>query len=153
MPYRSAKPAHKHGNPIKNKIKSRWSILYIMHHSGNSVPRSLLRAQRHRLGKRRQCSVQCCFTSTETTRLIRDGEPRTATSTFTQLLSSVSLHCVQVQCCFTSTETTRLVRDGKPRTATSTSTQFLSSVVLALRFTSVFGYCQSVGTCSSVNWP
>ena len=32
--------------------------------------------------------VQCCFTSTETIRLIRDGDPRTATSTFTQLLSS-----------------------------------------------------------------
>ena len=32
--------------------------------------------------------VQCCFTSTETTRLIRDGEPRTATSTLTQLLNS-----------------------------------------------------------------
>ena len=32
--------------------------------------------------------VQCCFTSTETARLIRDGEPRTATSTFTQLLKS-----------------------------------------------------------------
>ena len=30
--------------------------------------------------------IQCCFTSIETT--IRDGEPRTATSTFTQLLSS-----------------------------------------------------------------
>ena len=34
--------------------------------------------------------VQCCFTSTETIRTIRDGEPRTATSTFTQLLSSES---------------------------------------------------------------
>ena len=33
-------------------------------------------------------SFQCCFTSTETFRLIRDGEPRTATSAFTQLLSS-----------------------------------------------------------------
>ena len=32
--------------------------------------------------------VQCFFTSTETTRTISDGEPRTATSTFTQLLSS-----------------------------------------------------------------
>ena len=33
--------------------------------------------------------VQCCFfTSTETVRTIRDGEPRTATSTFTHLLSS-----------------------------------------------------------------
>ena len=28
----------------------------------------------------------CCFTTTETIRLIRDGEPRTATSTFTQFL-------------------------------------------------------------------
>ena len=34
------------------------------------------------------CSVHCCFTSTETTRIIRDGEPRTVTSTFAQLLSS-----------------------------------------------------------------
>ena len=33
--------------------------------------------------------VQCCFTFTETTlRTIRRGEPRTATSTFTQLLNS-----------------------------------------------------------------
>ena len=35
-----------------------------------------------------QVQVQCCFTSTETIRTIRDGEPRSATSTFTQLLSS-----------------------------------------------------------------
>ena len=33
-------------------------------------------------------SFQSCFTSADTIRLIRDGEPRTATSTFTQLLSS-----------------------------------------------------------------
>ena len=39
------------------------------------------------LGKRKPGSVQCCFTST--VRTIRDGEPRTATSTFTQLLNSV----------------------------------------------------------------
>ena len=32
--------------------------------------------------------VECCFTSTETVGLFRDGEPRTATSTLTQLLSS-----------------------------------------------------------------
>ena len=44
--------------------------------------------------KRRHCShystllLQCCFTSTETIRLIRDGVPRTADSTFTQLQSS-----------------------------------------------------------------
>ena len=65
--------------------------------------------------------IQWCFTSTESTGLIRDGESRTATSTFTQLLSSV------LQCCFTSTETTRLIRDGESRTATSTFTQLLSS--------------------------
>ena len=29
-------------------------------------------------------SVQCCFVSTETMRLIRHKEPRTATSTFTE---------------------------------------------------------------------
>ena len=41
---------------------------------------------------RLHCSfVQCSFTSTETIRTIRDGEPRTSTSTFTQLLSSVCL--------------------------------------------------------------
>ena len=35
--------------------------------------------------------VQCCFTSTETMRSIRDGMPRTATSTLTKLLSSEDL--------------------------------------------------------------
>ena len=35
--------------------------------------------------------IQRCFASTETTRLIRDGKPRMATSTFTQLLSSESV--------------------------------------------------------------
>ena len=35
-----------------------------------------------------QVQVQCCFTSTETVRTIRDPESRTATSTFTQLFSS-----------------------------------------------------------------
>ena len=35
--------------------------------------------------------VQCCFTSTETIRTIRDEEPRTVTSTFTQLLNSFVL--------------------------------------------------------------
>ena len=39
--------------------------------------------------------VQCCFTSTESLRTIRDGEPKTATSTFTQLLSSDSHSTVQ----------------------------------------------------------
>ena len=67
---------------------------------------------------------QCCFTSTETiVRTTRDWEPRTATSTFTQLLSSVDK--VQVQCCFTSTETIRTIRYREPRTAISTFTQLL----------------------------
>ena len=35
-------------------------------------------------------SVQCRFTSTETIRTVRDGEPRTATSIFTQLLNSAA---------------------------------------------------------------
>ena len=39
---------------------------------------------------------QRCFTSTETTRLVRDREPRTATSTFTQLLTSVSVEVILV---------------------------------------------------------
>ena len=62
----------------------------------------------------------------ETTRTIRDGEPRTAASTFPQFLNS-DVYLVQIQCCFTSTETTRTLRDGEPRTATSTFTQLLSS--------------------------
>ena len=73
--------------------------------------------------------VLCCFTATETVRTIRDEKPRTATSTFTQLLSSetASMIVFQVQCCFTSTDTTRTVRDGESGTATSTFTQLLSS--------------------------
>ena len=58
-------------------------------------------------------------------RTIRDGEPRTAISIFTQLLSSERKG--SVQCCFTSTETVRTVRDWEPRTATSTFAQLLSS--------------------------
>ena len=40
--------------------------------------------------------VQCCFTSTETVRTIRDGEPRTATSTFTRALWRYSLVAVVI---------------------------------------------------------
>ena len=45
------------------------------------------------------------------------GEPRTADSTFTQLLSSWAT--AFVQCCFTSTQALRTVRDGEPGTSTS----------------------------------
>ena len=38
-----------------------------------------------------EVQVQCWLTSTETLRTIREREPRTATSTFTQLLSSVNM--------------------------------------------------------------
>ena len=69
--------------------------------------------------------VQYCFMSTETVQAIRDGEPRTSTSTFTQLLSSV--YQLLVQYCFMSTETVQAIRDGEPRTATSTFTQLLNS--------------------------
>ena len=40
---------------------------------------------------------RCCSTSTDTVRLIWDGEPRTATSTFTQLMSSESMASRSVQ--------------------------------------------------------
>ena len=43
--------------------------------------------QTNRRGSQRE-RVQCCFTSTETIKAIRDGESRSATSTFTPLLSS-----------------------------------------------------------------
>ena len=41
--------------------------------------------------------VQYCFKPTDTIRPIRDGEPRTATSTFTQLLNS-DTWCVHPLC-------------------------------------------------------
>ena len=55
---------------------------------------------------------QCCFTSTETIRLIGDGEARTATSTFTQPLSS------DVESSSSVSDYVHTVRDGEPRTAT-----------------------------------
>ena len=58
------------------------------------------------------------------------GEPRTATTTFAQLLNSDLT--VRVQCCFRSRETTRIIRGGEPRAATSTFTQLLSSDLLTL---------------------
>ena len=58
-------------------------------------------------------------------RTIRDGgEPRTATSTFTQLLGSDSS---KVQCCFTSTETVLLGTGSPGRPPRLTFTQFLGS--------------------------
>ena len=80
----------------------------------------------------RTAQVPCCFTSTETMRTIL-GTSWTATSTFTQFLTSEFVCLVQVQCCFTSTEIIRIIRDGKSKTATSTFTQFLSSELIIVR--------------------
>ena len=49
----------------------------------SSLPSSCLSRAELRL-----VQVQCCFASTFTIRTVRDGDPGTATSTFTQLLSS-----------------------------------------------------------------
>ena len=43
--------------------------------------------------------VQCRFTSTETVRTVRDGEPRTSTSTFTQLLTSMGYDILSMLLC------------------------------------------------------
>ena len=51
------------------------------------------------LGREYGVHVQCCFTSTETVRTVRtvsDVEPRTSTSTFTQLLNS---YVTSKKCC------------------------------------------------------
>ena len=57
--------------------------------------------------------VQCCFTSTETLRTIRDGEPSAATLTVTQFLSSdTTTVFFLLSWCFTSTETIRFIRAG-----------------------------------------
>ena len=78
-------------------------------------------------------SFQCCFTSTETVRPIRNGEPRMATSTFTQLLRSEA-NTNSFQFSFQSAATTRLIRDEEPRTATSTLTQLLPQQMVRVSF-------------------
>ena len=46
--------------------------------------------------------VQCCFTSTETTSIIRDRESRLSTSTFTQLMGTDESSSSSIQkTCFT----------------------------------------------------
>ena len=64
-------------------------------------------------------------------RLVRDGEPRTATSTFTQLLRPMcACHVVVVvvEVLLYLHRNRRLIGDGEPRTATSTFTQLLIPV-------------------------
>ena len=69
-------------------------------------------------------SFQCCFTSTETVRTVRDVEPRTATSslyTAPELCSLMLLYVHRDRMDY------YFIRDGEPRTPTSTVTQLLSS--------------------------
>ena len=58
-----------------------------------------------------QIQGQCCFTSTETVRTVRDGELGTSTET---------VRTVRDRELGTSTETVRTVRDGELRTSTET---------------------------------
>ena len=92
--------------------------------------------------------VHCCFASMATIRIIRDGGPGTATSTFTQLLSIVTK--VQVHCCFASMATIRIIRYWKPRTTTSTFTRPLNSWVVVLSGGCVYDPAVSVGHCRVV---
>ena len=65
----------------------------------NSGENCTVRVCSYSQGKTKQCffnamfQVQCCFTSTETIRTIRDVEPRTSVSSSTQLRSSVCFSC------------------------------------------------------------
>ena len=100
-------------------------------------------------------SFRCCFTSTETTRVISDGhfDFHTAPEMLQCCFTSTACRCCWVlpyvhrnrrlirdgspgrpprlshsSCAMTSTvETIRLIRDGEPRTATATFTQLLSA--------------------------
>ena len=54
----------------------------------SSAPCSLLRPSTVHRQSPVDLVSKCCFTSTETIRTVRDGEPRAATSTFTQILTS-----------------------------------------------------------------
>ena len=77
--------------------------------------------------------VQCCFTFTETIRTVRDGEPRTSTSTVTQLLSSETLQ-FQFSVALHPRKPYGLLGTGSPGRPTSTLTQLLSSEILQFQF-------------------
>ena len=65
---------------------------------------------------------------TETRKRIRDGEPKTTTSTFTLLLSIF----LMMTCCFTSTETVGLLGTGAQDGHLDFQTQLLSSEHLSV---------------------
>ena len=91
-PYRQAKPAH------KSTLCTHKPILCRLYHAADSHQSPAIQAQ-------------CCFTSTGTIRTIRDGVPRTATSTFTQLLSSGPSN---VEVLLYVHRNRRFIRDGSP---------------------------------------
>ena len=68
--------------------------------------------------------VQCCFTSSETVRFIRDGGAHDGHLDF-HTAPELSSFFAAFQCCFTSTET---IRDGETRTATSSLISLVVSV-------------------------
>ena len=70
--------------------------------------------------------VQCCFTSTEDVRTVRDGEPRTSTSTLTQLLNSDTPREFKLNVAYVHRDRRYYWVRG-PRASTSTLTQLLSS--------------------------
>ena len=93
------------------------TITYLLRHDASTDAIFFFRQLPH-------VQIQCCFTSTETIRTIRDGEIRTATSTSTQLLSSLCFYCSVLL--YVHREHTDYER-RELRTATSTFTQLLSS--------------------------
>ena len=64
-------------------------------------------------------------------RTIRGGEPRSSTSTFTQLLSAAPLKPSMAMLFYVHRDHKDYFRDGKTRTVTSTFTLLLSSVELS----------------------
>ena len=65
--------------------------------------------QLHKFKVKAQRSVHCCFTSTETVRIIRDVHLDFHTAFY------FGCYSVRVQCFFTSTETVRIIRDSPGR--------------------------------------
>ena len=77
---------------VLNKLNVSSSIIIDCTWSSTSTHKERERERKEKKKKKEwgnaDADFQCCFTSTETIRTIMVGEPRTATSTFTQLLSS-----------------------------------------------------------------
>ena len=99
--------------------------------------------------------VLCCFTSTETTKTVRDVEPWTATSTFTQRLNSLTaLFCFFCSVALCPQRPHGLLGTST-RTSTSTLTQLLNSDDQRTRtglFLFFFFFLQQCGGWSLIRW-